>query len=483
MNFLLSFLVQFFFLVILNNHPQIEGFQTRRILLLSSSTRILSPSQLKLSVSNPDENDDDDDDDIMFPSSSSSSSSSFLPNGMIMNPRPFDINRGSVNTPNKLDVYGEEELASILDLHQQLYPITSNSKNPQNEDNSNIVPDDNTVFPGIHELVLQTVEELEVISIQKDPLSSIKAKTNRYDPQSPPPPPVWLSTVVQEKMKNIQAIASDVDGTIIGSDQNLHDRTKVAIQRAVAATYSPTDKLKYFFPATGKSRQGALNSLGPEIAALLSQGPGVYIQGLYCVNGDEVVFEKKLQEEAIIAVERLVAETGTSIIAYDGDTLLTTKLTQVVIEAHDIWKEPLAIEIPTIAGHSSGVHKILVCDNDLGLLAQVRPKLEELAKVHDCVVTQAVPTMIELLPSGCSKAYGVQKLCEVLGIDPGTQLLAVGDAENDIEMLKMSAIGAAVNNAQQIAKDAADVVVPLTSTEGGAGLAFEVIGGVQIISN
>jgi hydroxymethylpyrimidine pyrophosphatase-like HAD family hydrolase len=81
--------------------------------------------------------------------------------------------------------------------------------------------------------------------------------------------------------------------------------------------------------------------------------------------------------------------------------------------------------------------------------------------------------MLEILPEGCSKALGVTKLCEELGIDPKSQLLAIGDAENDVEMLKMASVGVAVGNANDMAKAAADVVVPLTSCEGGAGLTIE----------
>jgi hydroxymethylpyrimidine pyrophosphatase-like HAD family hydrolase len=83
--------------------------------------------------------------------------------------------------------------------------------------------------------------------------------------------------------------------------------------------------------------------------------------------------------------------------------------------------------------------------------------------------------MLELLPEGCSKALGVQKLCEVLGVDPSTQLLALGDAENDVEMLKMASVGVAVGNGCGLAKEAADVILEETSDEGGAGIAMEVL--------
>lgn len=43
--------------------------------------------------------------------------------------------------------------------------------------------------------------------------------------------------------------------------------------------------------------------------------------------------------------------------------------------------------------------------------------------------------MLEVLPLGSSKGLGVTKLLEHLHIHPNN-LMAVGDAENDVEMLK-----------------------------------------------
>jgi Cof subfamily protein (haloacid dehalogenase superfamily) len=389
------------------------------------------------------------------------------------------------NRPNKLELYGVDELSNLLDLHKQLYPSTVQGENVSKLDNidsmrgSDRNPDDtvSSGFPGIHDLVLQNLEQLQA---EGDDDEDEDTENDTFSSSDPPSLPTWLSESVKATMDNIVAIASDVDGTIIGSDQRVHPRTVHAIQRAVEASSDPNNKsLQWFFPATGKSRAGALNSLGPDLAAFLSNCPGVFVQGLYCVDGNgTVIFEKKLPTEAVIAAEALVSESGTSIIGYDGDVLFTTDLTSTVIELHEKYGEPLSLEIPAIAGHPNGVHKILFCDSDIEKLSRVRPRLEDLARIHGCVVTQAVPTMLELLPDGCSKAFGVQKLCDVLGIDPSTQLLALGDAENDVGMLEMAAIGVAVGNANDMAKKAADVILPLTSTDGGVGLAIEVIGRV-----
>ncbi|KAG7361064.1 HAD-like domain containing protein [Nitzschia inconspicua] len=398
--------------------------------------------------------------------------------------RPTPRSKGA---PNKLDLYGGDELADLLQLHQQLYPRTGQSTDRSSESSAqqplnSLDQSGGNSFLGIHDMVMETIQELEVVKrvqekefLMDDVNMSLLSSLPDADAG---PLPTWLPSDIVEKMKDIRAIASDVDGTITGSDQSVHPKTQSAIQRAVEASYSPIHRLKTFFPATGKSKAGAMASLPSDLASLLSQGPGVYIQGLYCVNGDKIVFEKKLSLTAVAAAEKLVAESGTSVIAYDGDSLYTNDLTGTVRELHEIWNEPLSKEISVLADYPGSFHKLLICDKDLDKLKTVRASLEQLAKEYDCVVTQAIPTMLELLPSGCSKAFGVKKLCEDLGIDPATELLAVGDAENDVEMLEMAAIGCAVENANHLAKDAADVILPLTSTNGGAGLAFEVIGGV-----
>ncbi len=209
------------------------------------------------------------------------------------------------------------------------------------------------------------------------------------------------------------------------------------------------------------------------------------MQGLYCVDGNgNVIFERKLPNSAIRAAERLASECGLSVVAYDGDALYTTDRTDIVVRLSEYHGEPevgLLIDGESgrsmeLADHVPGMHKLLLMDEDLEKLAIVRPRLEELARIHGATVTLALPTMLELLPSGCSKAHGVERVCEALGIDPTKELLALGDAENDAEMLRLASIGVAVGNACPIAKDAADFVMRERNDEGGAGLAMNLFG-------
>ncbi|CAJ1912643.1 unnamed protein product [Cylindrotheca closterium] len=377
------------------------------------------------------------------------------------------------------DFYDADTINNLLELHTG---VSAQTQDIQKDSTDDAGQAETAVRSSIHDLVLGAGGDtapppLEVVSSKEEPKeesSSSSSSSSTTDPEY-----TWLTEAIREKMNGVKAIASDVDGTLIGSaSQTVHPRTKDAVSKAVQDSFSPLGKLKWFFPATGKTRWGAMNSLGPELAGLLQQCPGVFIQGLYCMVGNTVVFERKLPKSAIEAAENLVAKTQTSIIAYDGDHLYTTKITPQVRELHQIYGEPMSEEIPSIAGHAPGIHKLLIYDDDLDKIAEVRIELEALAKEHGATVTQAIPTMLELLPEGCSKALGVQKVCEVLGLDPTTDLMALGDAENDVEMLQLAAVGVCVGNGSKLAKDAADIVLEETSDEGAAGLAIEVLTGL-----
>ena len=77
----------------------------------------------------------------------------------------------------------------------------------------------------------------------------------------------------------------------------------------------------------------------------------------------------------------------------------------------------------------------------------------------------------EVMPNGVSKGAGLMELARVLGIDR-SEVMAIGDNENDIEMIREAGIGVAMGNAVERLKAEADYVT-LSVKEGGAGAAIE----------
>ena len=60
--------------------------------------------------------------------------------------------------------------------------------------------------------------------------------------------------------------------------------------------------------------------------------------------------------------------------------------------------------------------------------------------------------------TGVNKATGLKDLCKRLNADPAG-ILAFGDGENDIEMLRYAGWGVAMANAPEAVRNAADEVI------------------------
>lgn len=66
-------------------------------------------------------------------------------------------------------------------------------------------------------------------------------------------------------------------------------------------------------------------------------------------------------------------------------------------------------------------------------------------------------TNIEVCPAGTAKGTSLNKLCQILGIDMG-QVIACGDADNDISMVRKAGLGVAMGNATPELKQTADYI-------------------------
>lgn len=71
----------------------------------------------------------------------------------------------------------------------------------------------------------------------------------------------------------------------------------------------------------------------------------------------------------------------------------------------------------------------------------------------------------EIVSKEVDKGTGLLNLCKICKLDP-EQVLAIGDNANDLPMLKLAGIGAAVGNAASFVKDVADYTCQQDNTDG-----------------
>lgn len=84
---------------------------------------------------------------------------------------------------------------------------------------------------------------------------------------------------------------------------------------------------------------------------------------------------------------------------------------------------------------------------------------------NEFYVVRSQKYLIEVLTKGVNKAFGLEKLANKLGIQP-SEISAIGDAANDIEMLEYAGLAIAMGNASEEVKAIADIVTDTNENNG-----------------
>ena len=146
------------------------------------------------------------------------------------------------------------------------------------------------------------------------------------------------------------------------------------------------------------------------------------------------------------------------------------KDTDLVLKYGEPAPEAVGPMIANVIDEGIGINKILLfCDE------KDMPALREDAELmfeNDCAITTAVPGMLEFLPMGASKGAARARLLDRLGVDP-KNVLALGDGENDAEMLALAGTAVAMKGSAARVVDAARGVVGGSNDEDGVADAVE----------
>lgn len=269
----------------------------------------------------------------------------------------------------------------------------------------------------------------------------------------------------------VEVYFCDVDGTLLNSKHDIVPRNVDAIKKLMK------DTSILFIPATGRSREGALNGfgeLGDILRKLYPSGvPGVYLQGLCVFNLDgSMLYESTIDPDLSRRVVDLAKRLRLDLIAYGGkgDTIFCAERNAETDKVAD-YHEPM----PVAKGSwdkiitTETIHKFIYMAPEDRILA-ARPSIER-ELLGDSEITRACEGMLEVLPRGASKGKGVQKLLRQLDISPDAAL-ACGDGENDVEMLELCKHSVAMENAVDVAKKVAKYRTT-TNNDGGVADVIE----------
>ncbi len=256
---------------------------------------------------------------------------------------------------------------------------------------------------------------------------------------------------------DIKLIVVDLDGTLLSDDHTLSEKNKQALLAATAAGVPVV-------LATGKTRKSA-ESL---IAALNLNTPGVFVQGLVIYNADGTLrYQQTLEAATARRVITFAEDRGFGTLIYSGNRILI-KAPDSRMDEITKYGEPQPELVGPIVNilTSIPIHKVCFYGDDRRIKA-LRWQLEQQVGGQVAFTMSHVAHLLEVLPPGASKGKGVRLVAQEMGILP-EHILAIGDGENDLEMIKFAGLGIAVANAAPMLKQVAKVIVGSNNDAGVA---------------
>jgi Cof subfamily protein (haloacid dehalogenase superfamily) len=271
---------------------------------------------------------------------------------------------------------------------------------------------------------------------------------------------------------SIQLIVADLDGSFIDSN------SRVVSERLRELVVSVTHFNTAFTIATGRTLNWVRGI--PQLTTLLKWHhssrhamPIVLYNGSVVVGGEgRMLRVDRIDSEPLSAILSLARDFSLRALCYSGpgeETLFSDSAERVFGfgKPHDRRYEVNGLEIEWMDGFSAdAIRPVAVLLPLEGVPAdvaeQLEVKIEGIARVS---ATRSSLSYIEIRPEGSSKAAGLSVLAEHLSVNR-QDILALGDNDNDVEMLRWAGVGVAVQGASDAALAASDFVCPGGAVEG-----------------
>ncbi len=263
----------------------------------------------------------------------------------------------------------------------------------------------------------------------------------------------------QYKIDHFKLVVSDLDGTIKAANQPIHPYTIKVLAKLPELSI-------HFTLASGRS----LPSLQKYAEELQIKIPLVLSNGCIIQSLDRKIH---LRETMPVAVTRKILKIAdrekSDLVIFSDDRLFFKKMTNNIDRAFGRLNESI-YEInnwESIENLLPEVNKFLIIDwesqeNLVRLESIFHHELNGQAEYLRTSIDY-----LEVMPKGVNKATGLKHLSEMLNIRMD-EILAFGDFENDVAMLAEVGLGVAVENACDLAKQKANVIVASCAENGPA---------------
>lgn len=246
-------------------------------------------------------------------------------------------------------------------------------------------------------------------------------------------------------------IVTDMDGTLLDRSSQIPERSLDAIRRFVAGG-------GHFTVATG--RPHVLLTPVPSPENILT-APAIAVNGayLYDFRTGKCLMEQFITPEAAADVLDFLNTEFPHVpwrVAAPAAAVRTATPFGLLLHDMEVYTPKNVAVMPYEAWPLDDWQKVVVREEP-DVLDAVRARAEaRFGGLLDIFLTGS--RLLEMQPVGCSKGAALQKLCGLVG-DEDLTVIACGDFENDIEMLRAADIAVAPANAIDSVRAVADMVL------------------------
>lgn len=259
-------------------------------------------------------------------------------------------------------------------------------------------------------------------------------------------------------MKTVKAVFSDIDGTLLNSEDKITAKTKEAVQRM-------EQKNIPFVLVSARLPSG----MSPMQKELELSAPMICYGGALVIDPNkenEVIYEETLPAKAVKAVYTTVRDefSDISCAIYSQDEWMVNDPDNEWIKREEktVQVPPVQKNLDEYVEEEPKVYKIL-CTGDAAEIEKLEKTLNE--ELSDVTVHKSKENNLEVVPKEASKDTAIKTVMERLKVKQ-EEIMAIGDNFNDIDMLSFAGVGVAMGNAPDEVKESADEVTAGNDEDG-----------------
>ncbi len=263
-------------------------------------------------------------------------------------------------------------------------------------------------------------------------------------------------------MNNFYPLAFiDLDDTLLGPDKSISPENLRALELL-------RESGTQIVIASGRHHQNIVNlETMREMGWLLSSHGSVVRHQ----KTDELLLETTLAPERIPEILDCGRALGMTLMAYHrGGAYMERESPWTEFYTRQAGWKPQLLDFADLP--ADGFQKILWSD-DPARIDALAPIIQQdfLGRAHTVVTS---PELLEFLAPTANKAVGAQALAEKLGF-PAARILAFGDGNNDVELLRWAGFSVAMHHGRESARRAARFVSPAGPPETAFARAVDLV--------